>query len=128
MHKHFWHHGSSHWATCTDQHTPTNQPSTGGRPCPTLRHGYRDTLRFFGFDDLGCVNLQTWIVEARTFSTFSPVHDQAHRPSSKHGRRGGVVFSFSVNVVVESQSPKDSHPFVHKKDAPRPYQHHCCCC
>ena len=43
----------------------THSNRARGRPCQTLRHGYRNTLRFFGFDDVGSVDLQTWMVEAR---------------------------------------------------------------
>ena len=43
----------------------THSNRARGRPCQTLRHGYRNTLRFFGFDNVGSVDLQTWMVEAR---------------------------------------------------------------
>ena len=43
----------------------THSNRARGRPCQTLRHGYRNTLRFFGFDDVGSVDLQIWMVEAR---------------------------------------------------------------
>ena len=55
-----WHQNST---ACTVRSTHSNRAR--GRPCQTLRHGYRNTLRFFGFDDVGSVDLQTWMVEAR---------------------------------------------------------------
>ena len=60
MYELFWHHGSNLRAT-----PRLDQPTQIGRPCQTLRHGYRNTLRFFGFDDVGSVDLQIWMVEAR---------------------------------------------------------------
>ena len=43
-----------------------------GRTCQTLRHGYRNTLRFFGFDDKDSINLQKWMVEVRDIKKWGP--------------------------------------------------------
>ena len=43
-----------------------------GRTCQTLRHGYRNTLRFFGFDDKDSIDLQKWMVEARDIKKWGP--------------------------------------------------------
>jgi len=36
-----------------------------GRTCQTLRHGYRNTLCFLGFNDKDSIDLQRWMMEAR---------------------------------------------------------------
>ena len=43
-----------------------------GRTCQTLRHGYRNTLRFFGFDNKDSIDLQKWMVEARDIKKWGP--------------------------------------------------------
>ena len=43
-----------------------------GRPCQTLRHGCRNTLRLFGFDDKASINLLKWMVEVRDIKKWGP--------------------------------------------------------